>query len=51
MSPEDWERVKQIFSAALNVPASHRDAYLRLACGQHAEIRAAVGNYGELRQA
>ena len=28
MAPDDWERIKQIFSAALGVPADAREAYV-----------------------
>ncbi len=42
MSPNDWETIKQIFSAVLNVPAAARDEHLERACAGRDEIRTAV---------
>jgi serine/threonine protein kinase len=42
MSPTDWETIKQIFSAVLNVPAAGRDEYLDTACAGRTDIRGAV---------
>ena len=42
MTPGDWDRIKQIFSSALNVPAAERDAYVRSACGSDEDVRLSV---------
>jgi eukaryotic-like serine/threonine-protein kinase len=42
MPSHDWETIKQVFSAALNVPAAAREAYLVRACGGRADLRHAV---------
>lgn len=42
MTPADWDRIKQIFSSALNVPAVEREAHVRALCGGSEDIRAAV---------
>jgi tetratricopeptide (TPR) repeat protein/TolB-like protein/tRNA A-37 threonylcarbamoyl transferase component Bud32 len=44
MTPGDWERIKQIFSAALSVPSPERDAYVRSACGDAADVLRAVSD-------
>lgn len=42
MTPADWDRIKQIFSSALNVPAAERDAHVCALCGGDEEVRGAV---------
>jgi hypothetical protein len=42
MVPEDWERIKQVFSGALGVSADVRDAYVLGACGDRRDLRDAV---------
>ena len=42
MPPQDWNQIKQVFSAALGVPPPERDAYLESACEGKTEIRLAV---------
>jgi hypothetical protein len=32
MTPENWERIKLVFSSALGVPASERDTYVSREC-------------------
>ena len=42
MSPEDWAQIKHAFTAALNLPAGERDAFVAAACDDRAEIIGAV---------
>ncbi|HUG95146.1 MAG TPA: hypothetical protein VMK30_03285, partial [Pleomorphomonadaceae bacterium] len=42
MTPERWQRVKDVFHDALARPAGERAAFLAEACGQDAEARAAL---------
>ena len=42
MTPADWDRIKQIFSSALNVPSAEREAHVRALCGANDEVRGAV---------
>ena len=42
MVPDDWDRIKQIFSGALGVTADLRDAYIEEACDGNAALREAV---------
>ena len=42
MNPEDWSRIKQVFSAALALPAGERDAYVRAASTDRPGLREAV---------
>lgn len=42
MDPREWEKIKQVFTAALGVPGPERDAYLDRACGGAPAIRSAV---------
>src|SRR5688500_9486548 len=42
MNPEDWNRIKQVFSAALALPAAERDAYVRTASLDRPGLREAV---------
>ena len=39
MTPEQWERVKTVFAAALDEPADRRAAFLEPACGGDAGLR------------
>ncbi len=40
MTPEEWAKVKELFSAALEIDASRRGAFLRDACGDNDVLRA-----------
>jgi TolB-like protein/tetratricopeptide (TPR) repeat protein len=42
MPPQDWNQIKQVFSAALNVPPGEREAYLASACEGRGDVREAV---------
>ena len=42
MPTQDWNRIKLVFSAALGVAPSERDAYLESACDGSPEVRRAV---------
>lgn len=42
MSPEDWAQIKHAFTAALNLPAGEREAFVAAACDQRPEIIEAV---------
>jgi serine/threonine-protein kinase len=42
MTPENWERIKQLFSSALGLPADERAAYLATSCEGQPELRDAV---------
>jgi eukaryotic-like serine/threonine-protein kinase len=42
MPLQDWNQIKQLFSAALSVPPQDRDAYLTSACEGKPELRLAV---------
>ena len=42
MASPDWETIKQIFSAALNVPPASRDAYVERACDGRVDVHRAV---------
>jgi len=42
MTPERWQRVKELFHDALERPADERAAFLAEACGDDAEARAAL---------
>jgi serine/threonine protein kinase len=42
MNPEDWERIKRVFSAALGVAAEARDAYVHEACADRPDLADAV---------
>jgi len=44
MTPDDWERIKHVFSGALSVPADVREVYVLEACGGRADLRDAVTN-------
>jgi Tol biopolymer transport system component len=40
--PEDWPRVREVFEAALAVPATERRAYVTTACGEDGALLVAV---------
>jgi len=42
MTPDRWQRVKELFHDALERPADERDAFLAESCGDDAEARAAL---------
>jgi TolB-like protein len=42
MTPERWQRVKELFQGALERPAEERGAFLAQACGDDTEARAAL---------
>jgi serine/threonine-protein kinase len=42
MNPEDWNEIKQVFSAALALPPAERDAHVRAAAGDRPGLREAV---------
>jgi tetratricopeptide (TPR) repeat protein/TolB-like protein len=42
MSPEDWAQIKHAFTAALNLPAGERDAFVAAACDHRPEVIDAV---------
>ncbi|HYK89834.1 MAG TPA: protein kinase [Acidobacteriota bacterium] len=42
MNPEQWERLKGLFSEALSRPADVRDSFVGKACGRDHELRAEV---------
>ncbi|MGC4028497.1 MAG: serine/threonine-protein kinase [Steroidobacteraceae bacterium] len=42
MTPESWQRVKELFSAASELPADDTAAWLDAACGGDAQLRAEV---------
>src|SRR4029453_7379109 len=39
MTPEGWEKVEEIFNAALDLPVDRRVAFLTEACGDDPELR------------
>jgi eukaryotic-like serine/threonine-protein kinase len=51
LTPENWERVKEIFGAALARPAAERDTFLDLACdgdqSLRQEVESLLKSYGE----
>src|SRR6266571_2980836 len=42
MTPQEWDRVKQIFDLALAEPPADRARFLQLQCGEDAHIRSEV---------
>jgi tetratricopeptide (TPR) repeat protein len=44
VTPERWQRVKEVFSAASEMEAGRVDAYLDAACGDDAPLRAEVAS-------
>jgi hypothetical protein len=40
--PKDWNRTKEIFGAAIELPEAEREAFVRAKCGDDAETYAAV---------
>ena len=42
MTPSRWARIKEVFSAALEMPEAERGAYLETACGGDEELRREV---------
>jgi eukaryotic-like serine/threonine-protein kinase len=42
MPPQDWNQIKQVFSAALGVAPGQRDVWLASACAGDADVRRAV---------
>jgi len=42
MTPQRWARIKEVFSAALETPASERPGFLESACGGDSDLRAEV---------
>jgi eukaryotic-like serine/threonine-protein kinase len=40
VSPDQWERIKELFASALEQAPGHRSAFLRSACGRDEELRA-----------
>ena len=42
MTADEWERIKSIFDAALQLPASEREAWLDSACSGRPDVRATV---------
>jgi non-specific serine/threonine protein kinase/serine/threonine-protein kinase len=40
MTPDQWERIKDLFASALTLPPAERDEFLRQACGDDAALRA-----------
>ncbi|MDY6945107.1 MAG: protein kinase [Pseudomonadota bacterium] len=44
MQPERWQRIKEIFAAALERAAADRPQYLQQACGQDAELHSEVAS-------
>lgn len=42
MTPEQWERISQIFEKALSLHGAEREAYLKQACAEDAGFRAEV---------
>jgi serine/threonine protein kinase len=42
VDPERWQTIERLFHQALDVPASHRAAWLQAACGDDAELRSEV---------
>src|SRR5437867_12074440 len=42
MTPQEWERVKQIFDLALAEPPADRDRFLQSQCGEDSNIRSEV---------
>jgi hypothetical protein len=50
MNPSDWERVKDLFEAALELEPSERAAFLAQNCGDERtrdQVEELVGNYEE----
>jgi len=44
MAPDDWDRIKHVFSGALGVSADVRDAYVLAACPDRPDLRDAVAD-------
>src|SRR5688572_25612361 len=44
MNPESWQRLKALFSEAMAVEASHRDAWLDEHCAGDADLRAELAS-------
>ncbi len=42
MTPEEWDRVKSIFSEAMDLAAQDRPAFIAQACGENSEVRQEV---------
>ena len=42
MTPEQWERISQVFEKALSLPGAEREVYLEQACAEDAGFRAEV---------
>ncbi|MBV9725828.1 MAG: hypothetical protein JO299_11705, partial [Gammaproteobacteria bacterium] len=42
MTKPDWQEVKQIFNAAVDLPSVERTAYLRDACGPNIHLKREV---------
>src|SRR5258708_6944749 len=42
MTPDDWQRVKEIFQAALDLPRPERAAYVRIAAADDMDLRREV---------
>jgi eukaryotic-like serine/threonine-protein kinase len=42
MPPQDWNQIKQVFSAALGLPPEQRAAYVESACEEREDIKLAV---------
>ncbi|HUI56265.1 MAG TPA: hypothetical protein VLY04_14925, partial [Bryobacteraceae bacterium] len=42
MSPDRWQRVEQIYHAALDKPAAERPVFLAEACGDDSDVRRQV---------
>src|SRR5215470_6884685 len=42
MTPERWQRVKQIFQSAIECPPDERDAFLARACAGNPELRSEI---------
>jgi len=42
MNPDRWQRLEDLFHAALEMPVAERDAFLISACGDDKQLRADV---------
>ena len=44
MNADRWKRIQEVFEAALEVPASDRDAWIEKTCLSDSELRAEVSS-------
>ena len=42
MTPEYWRQIGELFDAAIGIDPTHREAWLRAACGEDEDLRVQV---------